>query len=78
VTDDATGVIDASGVTKAFGLRKARMSSPAAPRVCTENGHKSKSRLGRVSKIAQVALHQDLHTSSLKRTVDSDNQEFEG
>jgi hypothetical protein len=46
--------------------------------VCIVNGHKSKGRLGQVSKIAQVALHQDLCTSLLKRTANFGNQAFEG
>jgi hypothetical protein len=41
-------------------------------------GTNQKNRLGQVSKAAPVALHQDLHTSSPKRTEDSDNQAFEG
>jgi hypothetical protein len=41
-------------------------------------GINQKSRLGQVSKAAQVTLHQDLRTSSLKRTADSGNQAFKG
>jgi hypothetical protein len=41
-------------------------------------GTNQKGQLGPVSKIAQVALHQDLRTSSLKQTTDFGNRAFEG
>jgi hypothetical protein len=41
-------------------------------------GTNEKGRLGEVSKAAQVALHQDLHTSLLKWITDFGSQAFEG